>query len=269
MPSHDANLANKYGPWAFVAGASEGIGESFAEQLAAAGINLVMVARRRPLLEVTADRIRKAHPVEIRTHSLDLSGDDLQSRVGAMVADIEVGLLVYNAAFSRIGRFLDQPLEDHLQELHINVRGPMTLAHLFGTKMVARGKGGIILMSSQSGTQGTAMVANYAATKAYNTVLAEGLWYELRQQGVDVLACVAGMTLTPAFLGSTDKRPNNWLARPMKADDVASQALRDLGHTPRGVSGARNRCATFMLERLLPRERAIRLVSKETERMYR
>ena len=269
MPSLDPSFREKYGPWAFIAGASEGIGESFAEQLAAAGINLVMVARRLPLLEATADRIRKAHNVEIRTHSLDLSSPDLQQRVRPLIEDIEVGLLIYNAAFSPIGRFLDQSIEDHLKTLHINVRGPLTLAHLFGQRLVRRGKGGIILMSSQSGIQGTAMVANYAATKAYNTVLAEGLWYELGQQGIDVLACVAGMTLTPAFVGSTDKRPNNWLARPMTAEAVASQALRDLGNTPRGVSGTRNRWATFMMERLLPRERAIRLVSKETERMYR
>jgi short-subunit dehydrogenase len=123
-------------------------------------------------------------------------------------------------------------------------------------------------MSSLSGIQGTAMVANYAATKAYDTVLAEGLWYELGKKGVDVLACVAGATLTPSYEGSTDRIPTSWLARPMEPDEVTEQALRDLGQRPRGVSGRRNRFAAVLLNRLLPRRAAIRMVSKETEAMY-
>jgi len=120
-----------------------------------------------------------------------------------------------------------------------------------------------------SGFQGTAMVANYAATKAYDMILAEGLWYELRRHGVDVLACVAGATLTPNYESSTDRIPSGGLAKPMRPEDVTEQALRDLGHRPEGVSGRRNRLASELLRRLLPRTAAIAMVSKETERMYR
>ena len=120
-----------------------------------------------------------------------------------------------------------------------------------------------------SGFQGTAMVANYAATKAYDTVLAEGLWYELRRHGVDVLGCVAGATLTPSYESTIDRIPTSGLARPMQPDDVTEQALHDLGRRPSVVSGRRNRWASVMLSRLLRRESAIRMVSRETEHMYR
>jgi len=119
-----------------------------------------------------------------------------------------------------------------------------------------------------SGFQGTAMVANYAATKAYDTVLAEGLWYELRRRGVDVLGCVAGATLTPSYESTIDHIPTNPLARPMQPDDVTEQALEDLGRRPVGVSGRLNRFASALISRLLPRRAAIEMISKETERLF-
>ena len=124
-------------------------------------------------------------------------------------------------------------------------------------------------MSSLVAFQGVPRTANYAATKAYDTILAEGLWYELHEQGVDVLACVAGATLTPSFEQSTDRTPSSWLARPMQPGDVTEQALKDLGQQPTGVSGRRNRFGATLLGRILPRSAAIRMVSKETEHMYR
>ncbi len=262
-------FAARYGPWSFIAGASEGIGAAFAKGLAARGLNLVLVARREGPLNETAAALRAEYGVEVRTHSLDLSAPDLLPKVKAITNDLEVGLLVYNAALSRIGTFLAAPLEDRLQEVNLNVRGPLTLSHHFAGKMVARGRGGVILMSSASGFQGTAMIANYAATKAYNTVLGEGLWYELQRKGVDVLSFVAGATSTPSFLQNTETMPQNFLARPMQAEEAAEQALRDLGKKPRAVAGLRNQFASLLLERLLPKQRAIRMVSKETLRLFR
>jgi len=262
-------FVERYGPWAVVAGASEGIGASFSRKLAARGLNLVLVARRSAPLEGLASELRQAHGVEVRTESLDLGSPDALAGMGAATEALDVGLLVYNAAYSAIGEFLELSLEDHLQSVDVNVRGPLTMSHYFGRRLAKRGNGGIILMCSMSGFQGTAMVANYAATKAYDMILAEGLWYELRRHGVDVLACVAGATLTPNYESSTDRIPTAGLARPMRPDDVTEQALRDLGHRPDGVSGRRNRFAVGLLRRILPRTAAIEMVSKETERMYR
>jgi uncharacterized protein len=262
-------FVQRYGPWAVVAGASEGIGASFAHKLAARGMNLVLVARRSAPLEGVAAELRQAHGVDVRVQPLDLGSPDAVAGMNAATEAFDVGLMIYNAAYSPIGAFLDVNVEDHLKAVDVNVRGPLMMSHYFGRRLVKRGSGGIILMSSMSGFQGTAMVANYAATKAYDLILAEGLWYELRRQGVDVLACVAGATLTPNYESSTDRIPTSGLARPMRPDDVTEQALHDLGHRPDGVSGRRNRLAAGLLRRILPRPAAIEMVSKETERMYR
>lgn len=264
-----SDFLDRYGPWAVVAGASEGIGASFSKKLAARGMNLVLVARRAAPLEALAAELRQAHGVEVRVEPLDLGAAGAVSGMNAATSSLDVGLLVFNAAYSPIGAFLDIDVEEHLKTVDVNVRGPLLLSHYFGRRFVARGKGGIILMSSMSGIQGTAMVANYAATKAYDTVLAEGLWYELRQQGVDVLACVAGATLTPNYESSTDRIPTSWLARPMEPDGVTEQALQDLGQRPTAVSGQRNRLVSVLLGKFLSRPAAIGMVSKETERMYR
>ncbi|MEM7135842.1 MAG: SDR family NAD(P)-dependent oxidoreductase [Myxococcota bacterium] len=260
---------DRYGPWAVVAGASEGIGASFSRRLAGQGLNLVLLARRTGPLESLSAELREQHGVEVRTQSLDVGAPNLLEGLRDTTDDLDVGLVIYNAAYSPIGRFLDVELEDHLGAVDVNVRGPLVVSHYFGRRLSARGKGGLILMSSMSGFQGTAMVANYAATKSYDKILAEGLWYELREHGVDVLACVAGATLTPSFVGSTDRRPSSWLARPMLPDEVTAQALDDLGKQPTGVSGRRNRLGSTLLARILPRSAAIRMVSKETEHMYR
>jgi short-subunit dehydrogenase len=264
-----SRFSSRYGPWAVVAGASEGIGASFARKLAERGLNLLLVARRAGPLEECARRLRREHRVDVRTLSLDLGANDVVERLDAAASSLDVGLFVYNAAYSPIGAFIDIEVEHHVNAVAVNVLGPLRLSHHFGRRFAERGKGGIILMSSMSSIQGTAMVANYAATKAYDKILAEGLWYELREQGVDVLACIAGATLTPSFEGSTDRRPKNGLAKPMKPDDVTEQALHDLGRRPSGISGRRNRWASVLLGRLLRREQAIEMVSKETEHMFR
>jgi short-subunit dehydrogenase len=264
-----AEFVERYGPWAVVAGASEGIGASFSQKLAARGMNLVLVARRAGPLEELASELRHRHGVEVKVHPLDLGSPDAVAGMSAATEGLDVGLMIYNAAYSPIGAFLDVDVGEHLKAVDVNIHGPLRLSHYFGRRFVRRGKGGIILMSSMSGFQGTAMVANYAATKAYDMVLAEGLWYELQRHGVDVLACVAGATLTPSYESSTDRIPTSGLARPMPPDEVTEQALLDLGQRPRGVSGGRNRFASMLLSRLLPRRAAVNMVSRETERLFR
>jgi short-subunit dehydrogenase len=263
-----SDFLKRYGPWAVVAGASEGLGASFSEKLAARKMNLVLVARRSGPLEALAEGIRRKHGVEVKIQSLDLGSPDAVPGIDAATNGLDVGLMIYNAAYSPIGAFIDIAVEDHIKAVQVNVHGPLRLSHYFGRRFVQRGRGGIILMSSMSGFQGTAMVANYAATKAYDSILAEGLWRELGPRGVDVLACIAGATLTPNYESSTDRIPTSGLAKPMNPDDVTEQALGDLGRRPSAVSGTRNGIASLFLSRLLPRRAAIAVVSKETERMY-
>ncbi len=167
-----------------------------------AGLNLVLVARRAQPLVALAGELEARHPVSVQPLSLDLGEPESITELLSVTDDREIGLLVWNAALSVMGPFLDQPLDAHLTELEVNIRSPLRTIHALGGRMVARRRGGIILLSSLSGMQGTALVANYAATKAWNRVLAEGLWWELGKNGVDVLACVAGATDTPGYRGS-------------------------------------------------------------------
>lgn len=254
----------RYGPWAVVAGASEGLGEAYTERIAARGLHLVLIARRAEMLHVLAERLSAAYGIETRVLDVDLAREDVGAQVEEATNGIDVGLVVYNAARSVIGPFLDRPVEDHLDELAVNTRGPMLLTHLFGRRMIANGHGGIILMSSLASLQGSAYTAHYAATKAYNRVLAEGLWEELRRKHVDVLTCLAGATSTPNYVASAPKVRT----ATMTPEAVAEQALMALGHQPAVIPGISNKAASFIMQRILPRTTAIRIMGRVLRRMY-
>ncbi len=259
-----SDFLRRYGPWALVAGASSGIGEAFARQLASRGLNLMLVARRAEALERLAVDLRQSGGVEVRTAAADLAGSDLPDVAGRLAAGADVGLLVYNAAHSVIGPFLERPLAEHLRVLEVNCRGPLALAHLLGGPMARRGRGGILLMASLASSQGAPLLASYGASKAFEVVLAEGLWSELRGRGVDVLACRAGPTRTPAYQAT---RPRAAVPT-MEPDEVAAQALSRLGRGPTMVAGALNKAVAFALSRLLPRRAAIAVMGRGTRRLY-
>jgi short-subunit dehydrogenase len=254
----------RYGPWALVAGASAGLGEAFARLLAARGLHVLLLARREEALARLATDLRRAHEVEVRTEAIDLARGDLAAAVERTAAGLEVGLLVYNAAHSAIGPFVERPLDEHLRVLDVNCRGPLALAHVLGGAMARRGRGGMVLMTSLAASQGNPLLASYAASKAFELVLAEGLWAELRGSGVDVLACRAGATRTPGYAASRPRRS----VRLMEPEDVARQALDALGHGPSAVTGALNRVAAFALGRLLPRRASIGIMGRATRRLY-
>ena len=192
--------ASKYGPWAFITGGSEGIGACIASDLADSGINTVLVARKPEQLEVVASDIRSRTGTQVRTLSLDLTDAALLERVRAVTDDIDVGLLVHTAGAShRTGPFIDFAAEDVLRLIRVNVDCPALLSLHFGTKMAERGRGGIILTGSFAGTAGSPMVATYAGTKAFSQIFSEGLWWEMKRHGVDVLHIVVGGTNTPAM----------------------------------------------------------------------
>ena len=265
MPPEPA-FSQQYGPWALVAGASEGIGRAFALELAERGLSLVLTARRDGPLLSLAREIEARFAVKARTLAIDLARPDLVESIAHASSDIEIGLVVYNAAYAPIGSFLTLELEQHQRSIDVNCRGPLALAHHFGRAMAQRQRGGIILMSSMSGLQGTALVTTYAATKAFDMVLAEGLWAELRAQHVDVLTCVAGATRTPTF-ESTNPQDAGSLARPMEAEQVAREALAALGQGPSVIPGRLNRAVARAM-RLLSRASATRFISDATRRMY-
>jgi short-subunit dehydrogenase len=251
-----------------VAGASYGLGAAFAFHLASLGLNVVLVARSADKLEALAAQLASQYHIQVRTLSQDLSVPDAADQITTRAADLEIGLLVCNAAVSCIGPFVETSLEDHQREIQVNVSTPLALTYLFGQKMVQRGKGGIILMSSLSSTQGSPMVSNYAATKAYLRILSEGLWDEFRPAGVDVIACWAGSIDTPGFNGSIQKGKANSPIRSLPPDKVARETLESLGHRPWVIPGVTNRAAAFFMQRFLPRRMAVVMMGRVLRKMY-
>jgi short-subunit dehydrogenase len=258
----DSVLAGRYGPWALIAGASEGIGEHFARQLAARGLHLILVARRADVLQGLADELASVNGVEVRTLALDLASPDATQQIRAATADLEVGMLVYNAAVSVVGSFLDHTIEEYRAEQEVNCRRPLELAHHFAAGMGARGRGAILLMSSLAGSQGSPFIAHYGATKAWNLVFAEGLWGELAEQGIDVLACRAGATRTPKYLRSAGNGKRSGFVPEMESAAVVEEALAALGQRPSMVPGRANRLAAGLLQRLLPRRMAVSVMGR-------
>ena len=265
--SMDDTFADRYGPWALIAGASEGIGASFAQQIAAAGLNVVLVARRPEPLEATADAIRATCAVDVRTVALDLTADDMIDRLDATTDDVDVGLLVYNAGATHGAvRFHDESVDLPLRLVRLNCVGPVLTCHHFGAHMAARGRGGIVLLTSMSAVAGAARTVTYSASKAFDLVFAEELWAELRPRGVDVLALVAGATRTPAMERS-GARIGSEAFPGMEPDDVAREGLANIANGPTWVAGDGN-LAGFEYLRALPRAEAVAFMSQGARTIY-
>jgi short-subunit dehydrogenase len=228
----------KYGAWGVVAGGSDGVGIAFAHGMAARGLNVVLVARRAQVLEAAAEEIRAKHRVEVRSVSLDLSTTQALAELERVTSDMEIGLFVYNAGGDdQSAPFLDKQLDVHLALIHRNCRSVLEAAYRFGSKMVARERGALVLVTSGAAWAGGATLATYGATKAFDLILAESLWAEWHTRGVDVLGLVLGATDTPSLRRVFDAKgvPYGPLANP---HDVAEEALEHLTEGPTWISGS-------------------------------
>lgn len=266
--SSDAKFLNQYGPWALIAGASEGLGAAYARQLAEMGLNLVLIARRASVLDTLASQIIVDYGVQVKTLVLDLSFPDSAENIVEQIDGLDIGLLIYNAAFSAVGPFLNYSVQDHLKEIDTNIRTPLVLTYLFGQRMLEKKRGGIMLMSSLSAFQGSAFISNYGATKAFNILLAEGLWEEWRERGVDVLVCIAGATKTPNYIASSPKQTGRFSDATQEPEAVVREALAALGRQPHVIPGRSNRLASFIMRHLMPRTMAVRIMGRVLKDMY-
>jgi short-subunit dehydrogenase len=268
-----AGFADRYGAWAAIFGASEGIGASFARQIAAKGVNVVLVARRRDPLDALARQIQSECGVQARTLSLDLTQHDFLDAVADVTGDVDVGLIVWNAgatgssagAAQEADEFLVSAFSSHIALVHLNCIGPVAACYHFAPSMKERGSGGIVLVSSMAGMAGSALTVTYSAAKAFEQVLAEGLWSELQPHGVDVLALVAGATLTPALQRADVHVDPNYPA--MAADEVAEEGLTHIADGPVWVPGDGNR-AGFDYVRSLDRRDAATTMSAAARALW-
>ncbi len=267
MPT-DAPFRSRYGPRALIAGAAVGLGAEYARQIAAQGLDLVLLDRDDEVLHATADEIHARHGVQTVAITVDLARTDLVNVLRAQGADADIGLLVYNAAIGTIAPFLELPPAQCDAMLDVNCRAPLRLVQALAPAMVRRGHGGVILMSSLSGNVGSAQLAVYAGSKAFTLVLADALWAELHPQGVDVLAVQPGSTRTPGFLSSQPTGDDMRGLPVMEPGDVVREALAALGVEPSIVPGELNRQSAALLASL-PRRDAIELVSAITRKLLR
>jgi uncharacterized protein len=218
-------FAERYGPWAVIAGASEGVGRELARQVAAKGMSCILVARRsRPLAEV-AELLPSESGVECITASVDLTAPDALDRLLAAVGSREVGLYVANAgADPHASHFLEQKIETWSELVARNVSNTMACCHHFGGLMRARRRGGLLLVSSGAAWSGAPFMAVYSASKAFELRFAESLWAELRPFGVDVLSLVLGTTDTPALRKLLAEK-----GRPVPSGMASAERVAEIG----------------------------------------
>jgi short-subunit dehydrogenase len=253
-------FATKYGPWALVAGASDGLGAAFAARLAERGVNVVLLARRQEMLDRVAAEIDSGTSVETRTFAVDLAKPGAASAIAAATSDLEIGFLVYCAgADPDYKPFLSNPIEAAEAMVQRNCVVPMQLCHHFASPMVERGRGGIVIFGSGAGLAGSPNTVAYSASKAFDMIFAEALWAELHDEGVDVLGLILGKTDTPALRQLEHSRgrissPDDVPAGAAVVDDVISEAFENLTNGPTWMVGEDMRAAVPMMASLSRRQ---------------
>lgn len=252
-----------------LAGAAEGLGEAWSIALAQRGLNIIMVDHQQELMNGLADQLESEYGIQTRRLHLDLAEKESVGKILDLVKETSCRLLVYNAAYSRVKRFEAHSPEELDSYLGVNASAPIHLVYgLLKHHDNNPGlKKGVIFMASLAGLYGAQFLASYGATKAFNILLAESLHHELKAQGFDIMACVAGATSTPAYLGTN---PQYGHIRPtvMPPGQVVEGALRALGKKALYIPGWNNRLTNFLLTRIFSRKTSSRLFNRTTGQMY-
>lgn len=262
------SLKKKYGDTALVAGASEGLGAAFANYLAAEGMNLILIARRKEKLEELATKLSDRYKIKVDCLNIDLASENAAMQIKEALGIKAINLMVYNAGLSYIGPFEKNSLEHHNLIARTNMITPLNMVYTLGESMLQKGKGAIILMASLAGFQGSGFLSSYASTKAFNQILGESLWFEWKNRGVDVMACCAGATTTPNYL-NTQPAKTGIISAPLQSPEaVVADCFKNLGKRPSVITGRSNRMASFFMQKILPRKMAINIMGDTTRKMY-
>ncbi|MBP8806764.1 MAG: SDR family NAD(P)-dependent oxidoreductase [Kofleriaceae bacterium] len=265
MPRLRQDFADRYGPWALVTGASSGIGAEFARQLAAAGLAVALVARRRERLTALAEELHARHRVATQVVAADLARADAATELAAAVGQLDLGLVVCNAGTSWKGRFLEQDPAEQRRMIEVNCQAPVALTRALGPRLASRGRGGLVIVSSTGAFQGLPWSAVYGATKAFDLLLGEALAIELAADGVDVLTLCPGGTDTEGPMNS-GVDPTKVPGKLMAVGPVVTAALAGLGRRTLVIPGATNRLAA-VATRAVPRAVAARTAGRIMRRV--
>jgi short-subunit dehydrogenase len=252
----------RFGPWALVTGASSGIGKEFAQQIAASGINIVLVARREDLLKEVGVEFSKRYGVEHRVVVLDVSRKDFIRQLASASDDLDIGLVVSNAGTGNPGEFLKLDRQLLEETLRLNTMSHLDIAHYFGGKLAERRRGGLILVGAMGAENGIPCMANDGGAKAYVHSLGEALHYEFKPLGVYVTVLAAGVTNT-AVLEKFALDPKTMPMKPMSVEQCVSEGLSGLvKNRSRIVPGRLNRILNALVPASLARKMLADLLGK-------
>jgi short-subunit dehydrogenase len=259
-------LKDKYGPWACVLGAAEGLGAAFSNELARQGFHLIAVDINKSELSKTCKNIRSKYSAETIELIQDLGDQKSAKVIMEKIKDLDCRFMIHNAAYGPVKPFLSNtPSELDLYQ-NININTTLHLVHQF-IELHQKKPMGILLLSSLAGFRGTQFVVPYAATKAFLWNLAEGLHYEFRGKNLDISVCVAGATATPNFM-ATQPKQGFFTPKPMKPELVAREIFRHFGKKLFIIPGFANKFAHFLLNRVLPRSWASAIHNSAMKKMY-
>ncbi len=250
------------GKWALVTGASAGIGKAIAEELAAAGANLIVTARRTERLVALASHLSAKHSVKVEVFQADLTHPEATRDIHAFTSGkgIEVELLVNNAGFGAFGHIQDIPIERLLEMIRVNCLAVVELTRLYLPAMIGRRRGDVLIVASTASFQPVPFISVYAATKAFDLIFAEGIAEEVRPFGVSVCALCPGTTDTE--FQEVAQQPNRAFRFAETAQKVARVGLEGLAHGETCViSGGRNRWMVRAI-RLAPRRLVARMAAR-------
>ena len=253
----------RFGPWALVTGASSGIGKEFARQIAASGINVVLVARREALLNEVGRAI-SAGPfgVQYRALAMDLSQEGFIARLADATHDLDIGLVVSNAGTGNPGEFLKLDRQLLQETLRLSTMAHLDITHHFGAKLAKRRRGGLILAGAMGAENGVPCMANDGAAKAYVHSLGEALHYEFKPLGVYVTVLAAGFTNT-AVLEKFGLDPKTMPMKPMSVEQCVSEGLSGLlKNRSRIVPGRLNRIMNALVPASLARKMEADMLGK-------
>jgi short-subunit dehydrogenase len=258
---------DRYGKWGLVAGAAEGLGAAYSMVLASWGVNVIMVDMNKKKMNESALVLKEKFGTEVQTIHADLSKLEYIDTIIGKMQNLGCRLLIYNAAYGPVKRFLDNSTEELDYYIDLNSRMPLQLVHKFLETIPEKQPAGILLMSSLAGLWGTQFVVPYGSTKAFDYNMAEGLYYELKDREIDVMACCAGPIDTPGYRNSQPRKnvlgPN--IMAPLR---IAEKALKNLGKRPLYIPGFRNQLTYFILSRLFPRSLSTRLMNRTMGNIY-
>src|SRR5712671_3814440 len=252
----------QFGPWALITGASSGIGREFARQIAASGINVVLVARREALLEELGRALANEFGVNSRTVVADLSQVDFLDHLAQLTDDLDIGLVVSNAGTANPGEFLNLDRQLLHATLRLNTMAHLDITHHFGAKLAKRRRGGLILVGAMGAENGIPRIANDGAAKAYVHSLGEALHYEFKPLGVCVTVLAAGFTNTEV-LEKFGFDPKTMPMKPMSVEQCVSEGLNALRENrSRIIPGRLNRIMNALVPASLARKMEADMIGK-------